>query len=72
MTCFTCGNTHENRKRDVLRAKSGVADDCVIGEIAIQVLRQFQISRGFPNKPVPDAFKIDLCRKLLRPGVGND
>ncbi len=56
----------------MLRAKSGVADDCVIGEIAIQVLRQFQISRGFPNKPVPDAFKIDLCRKLLRPGVGND
>lgn len=71
MTCFTCGNTHENRKRDVLRAKSGVADYYVIGEIAVWALRQFQSSHrwlGKPFNPVPGGFEIDVGRKVLPAG----
>lgn len=71
MTCFTCGNTHENRKHDVLRAKGGVTDYCVIGEIDLQALRQFHSSYrspGKPFKPVPDGFEIDVGRKVLPVG----
>jgi hypothetical protein len=35
MTGFTCGITHENRKRDVLRAKSSVANYYVVDEISV-------------------------------------
>ncbi|MDH0734349.1 hypothetical protein [Achromobacter spanius] len=69
MTCFTCGNTHENRERDVLRTKGGVTDYCVIGEIDVQALRQFQSSHRLPSKPfkpVPDRFEID--RKVFPAG----
>lgn len=55
-------------KRDVLRVKGGVTDYCVIGEIDIQALRQFQSSHRSPNKPfkpVPDGFEIDFDRRLL-------
>jgi hypothetical protein len=55
-------------KRDVLRVKGGVTDYCVIGEIDVQALRQFQSSHrspGEPFKPVPDGFKIDVGRKVL-------
>lgn len=58
-------------KRDVLRVKGGVTDYCVIGEIDVQVLRQFQSSYrspGKPFKPVPDGFEIDIGRKVLPEG----
>lgn len=54
--------------RDILRVKGGVTDYCVIGEIDIQALRQFQSnysSPAIPFKPVPDGFKIDISRKVL-------
>jgi hypothetical protein len=55
-------------KRDVLRVKGGVTDYCVIGEIDVQALRQFQSSYrspGEPFKPVPDGFEICYGRKVL-------
>jgi len=57
-------------KRDVLRAKGGVTDYCVIGEIDVQSLRQFQSSHRSPDrpfKPVPDGFNdaMDYNRKVL-------
>lgn len=58
-------------KRDVLRVKGGVTDYCVIGEIDVQALRQFQSSYrspGKPFKPVPDGFEIDIGRKVLPAG----
>lgn len=57
--------------RDVLRVKGGVTDYCVIGEIDVQALRQFQSSHRSPDKPfkpVPDGFKIDFDRKVLPTG----
>jgi len=56
--------------RDVLRVKGGVTD-CVIGEIDVQALRQFQSSYRSPAKPfksVPDGFEIDFGRKVLPAG----
>ena len=58
--------------RDVLRVKGGVTDYCVIGEIDVQALRQFQSSHRSPTKPfkpVPDGFEIDFGRKVL-PAAG--
>lgn len=58
-------------KRDVMRVKSGVTDYCVIGEIDVQALRQFQSGcrwPGKPFKPVPDGFEIDIARKVLLAG----
>ncbi len=58
--------------RDVLRVKGGVTDYCVIGEIDVQALRQFQSSHRSPAKPfkpVPDGFEIDFGRKVL-PAAG--
>ena len=58
-------------KRDVLRVKGGVTDYCVIGEIDVQALRQFQSSHRSPAKPfkpVPDGFEIDFGRKVLPAG----
>jgi len=57
-------------KRDVLRVKGGVTDYCVIGEIDVQALRQFQSSHRSPAKPfkpVPDGFNdaMDHRRKIL-------
>ena len=43
-----------------------VTDYCVIGEIDVQALRQFQSSHRSPAKPfkpVPDGFEIDFGRK---------
>lgn len=57
--------------RDVLRVKGGVTDYCVIGEIDVQALRQFQSSyrsSDKPFKPVPDGFKISYDRKVLSAG----
>ncbi len=57
-----------NWKRDVLRVKGGVTDYCVIGEIDVQALRQFQSSYRSPDKPfkpVPDGFEISYGRKVL-------
>ena len=59
--------------RDVLRVKGGVTDYCVIGEIDVQSLRQFQSSHrspGNPFKPVPDGFNdaMDHNRKVLPVG----
>lgn len=63
-------------KRDLLRVKGGVTDYCVIGEIDVQSLRQFQSSFRSPEKPfkpVPDGFNdaMDFNRKVL-PGGGNE
>lgn len=60
-------------KRDVLRVKGGVTDFCVIGEIDVHSLRQFQSSHrspGNPFKPVPDGFNdaMDHNRKVLPVG----
>ncbi len=58
----------ESWKRDVLRVKGGLTDYCVIGEIDIQALRQFQSSYRSPRKPfkpVPDGFEISYERKVL-------
>lgn len=60
-------------KRDVLRVKGGVTDYCVIGEIDVQALRQFQSSHRSPGKlfkPVPDGFNdaMDHQRKVLPTG----
>jgi hypothetical protein len=57
-------------KRDVLRVKGGVTDYCVIGEIYVHSLRQFQSSHRSPDKPfkpVPDGFNdaMDYNRKVL-------
>lgn len=60
-------------ERDVLRVKGGITDYCVIGEIDVQALRQFQSSHRSPAKPfkpVPDGFDIDFDfgRKVLPVG----
>ncbi len=50
------------------KAKGGVTDYCVIGEIGVQALRRFQSSYqspGKPYKPVPDGFAIDVSRRVL-------
>ncbi|BCQ54833.1 hypothetical protein [Burkholderia gladioli] len=68
MTFFPCDDIYENRKHDVLRAKSSITDYYVIGEIDVQALRQFQSSYhslGKPFKPMPDAFEIDFCSKVF-------
>lgn len=62
-------------KRDVLRVKGGVTDYCVIGEIDVQSLRQFQSSHRSsdkPFKPVPDGFNdaMDHNCKVLPAGDG--
>jgi len=58
----------DNWERDILRVKGGIDDYCVIGEIDVQTLRQFQSrhrSPGKPFKPVPDGFVMDPQRKVL-------
>lgn len=54
-----------------MHVNHGVTDYCVIGEIDVQALRQFQGSHrspGKPFKPVPDGFEIDFGRKVLPAG----
>lgn len=61
----------ESWQRDLLRVKGGITDYCVIGEIDVQALRQFQSSHrspAIPFKPVPDGFEIDFSRKVLPAG----
>lgn len=58
----------ESWQRDLLRVKGGVTDYCVVGEIDVQALRQFQSSHRSPTKPfkpVPDGFEIVFGRKVL-------
>lgn len=58
----------ESWQRDLLRVKGGITDYCVIGQIDVKELRQFQSSHSSsckPFKPVPDGFEIDFNRKLL-------
>ena len=53
------------------RLMNAEADYCVIGEIDVQALRQFQSSHRSPAKPfkpVPDGFQIDFARKVLPAG----
>lgn len=55
-------------KRDLMRVRGGINDYCVVSEIDIHNLRQFQswhISPDNPFKPVPDGFKISLNRKMM-------
>jgi hypothetical protein len=61
----------ESWQRDLLRVKGGITDYCVIGEIDVQSLRQFQSSHRSPPKPfkpVPDGFEIDFGRRVLPAG----
>ena len=61
-------------QRDLLRVKGGVTDYCVIGEIDVQALRQFQSSHRSPAKPfkpVPDGFEIDFARRVLPDSSGS-
>lgn len=58
----------ESWQRDLLRVKGGIIDYCVIGEIDVLALRQFQSSHRSPAKPfkpVPDGFEIEFGRKVL-------
>ena len=62
----------ENWQRDLLRVKGGITDYCVVGEIDVQALRQFQSSHRSPAKPfkpVPDGFEIAFDRKVLPAGT---
>lgn len=57
--------------RDLLRVKGGITDYCVIGEIDVLALRQFQSSHRSPSepfKPVPDGFEINHGRRVLPAG----
>lgn len=63
----------ESWQRDLLRVKGGITDYCVIGEIDVMALRQFQSSHrspAYPFKPVPDGFEIEFGRKVLPAGEG--
>ena len=63
----------ETWQRDLLRVQGGITDYCVIGEIDVQALRQFQSSHRSPSKPfkpVPDGFEIEFGRKVLPEGEG--
>ncbi|AWF62270.1 hypothetical protein [Pseudomonas aeruginosa] len=54
-----------------MRVKGGATDHCVIDEIDVQALRQFQSSYRSPAKPfkpVLDGFEIDFGRKVLPAG----
>lgn len=54
-----------------MRINHDITDYCVIGEIDVQALRQFQSSHRSPAKPfkpVPDGFEIDFSRKVLPAG----
>ncbi|WP_440658734.1 Reverse transcriptase [Ensifer adhaerens] len=65
------GPFKDSWKRDVLRVKGGITDYCVIGQIDIHALRQFQSSHrspGKPFKPVPDGFEIGHERRVLPSG----
>lgn len=65
------GPFKDSWKRDVLRVKGGITDYCVIGQIDIHALRQFQSSHrspGKPFKPVPDGFRIGHERRVLPSG----
>ena len=71
MNAFICTSLYESWQRDLLRVKDGITDYCVIGEIDVQVLRQFQSSHRSPDKPfkpLPDGFEIDFGRKVLPAG----
>lgn len=58
----------ERWQRDLLRAKRGIIDYCLIGGIEIQALCQCQSSNHSPVKPVSNRFEIDLGRKVLPAG----
>lgn len=71
MLDYIGGSFKGSWKRDALSIKGGVTDHCVIGEIDVLALRQFQSgyrSPGKPFKPVPDGFEIDFGRKVLPAG----
>jgi hypothetical protein len=63
MTCVIRTPAVECRRRDLLRLKGDMTDFCVIGEINVKALRQFQSSHrspAEPYKPVPDGYEIDF------------
>lgn len=71
MLDYICGSFKGGWKRDALIIQSGITNNCVIGEIDVQVLRQLpggHCSPGKPFKPVPDGFEIDFGRKVLPAG----
>jgi hypothetical protein len=54
-----------------VRISHFIAYYCVIGEIDVQALRQFQSTHRSPAKlfkPVPDGFELDFGRKALQAG----
>ena len=54
-----------------MRVNHNLIENCLIGEIDVQALRQFQSSHRSPAKPfkpVPDGFEIDFGRKALPAG----
>ena len=54
-----------------MRVNHNLIENCLIGEIDVQALRQFQSSHRSPAKPfkpVPDGFEIDFGRKVLPVG----
>ncbi|WP_076518282.1 hypothetical protein [Achromobacter sp. MFA1 R4] len=57
--------------RDAMSIKGGVTDYCVIGQIYVRALCQFQSNHRSPDKsfrPVPDGFEIDVGCKVLPAG----
>lgn len=65
MIAFIRALFKESWQRDLLLVKGDITDNCVIGEVDVQALRQFQSSHRSPFKPVPDQFEIDFGRRVL-------
>lgn len=71
MTSRICASFKDNWGCDMLLVLGAVTDYCVIDEIGMQSLRQFQCSYSTsakPFKPGLDGFEIDFGRKVLQLG----
>lgn len=71
MLDYIGGSFKGSWKRDALSIKDSITNYCVIGEIEVQALRQFQRSYRSPGKsfkPVLDGFEIDGGRNVLPVG----
>lgn len=54
-----------------MRVNQGISNSCVIGEIDVEAMCQFQISyhsQAKPFKPVLHGFEVDFGRKVLAAG----
>jgi hypothetical protein len=61
----------ESCRRYLPRVIGDITNNCVIGDVDVQALRQFLSSYRSLTKPfksVPDGFEIDFSRKVLPAG----